>query len=257
MKLIKRFPQVVLGLALIFTGVSHLTTRRLEFQAQVPNQLKEVANFVVLASGFVEIALGVGLVVLWRYREAIGWLTAIFFVAIFWGNISQFVNGTDAFGLAQSLADTCSVRLPDVLVNVIVPLAKRKDTSSETEIRENQNVLIPTTNLFELISGADLYLGGCGTSVWESLYIGTPMACVAVADNQELTYGRLVDKELVIGLGVLHSSNFDAERIAEVIADALAELQSLVEMTQRGQAIVDGRGRERIVARAEQLVQGR
>jgi uncharacterized membrane protein len=84
---------------LIFTGVSHLTTRRLEFQAQVPNQLKEVANFVVLASGFVEIALGVGLVVLWRYREAIGWLTAIFFVAIFWGNISQFVNGTDAFGL--------------------------------------------------------------------------------------------------------------------------------------------------------------
>jgi uncharacterized membrane protein len=99
MKLIKRFPQVVLGLALIFTGFSHLTTRRLEFQAQVPNQLKEVANFVVLASGFVEIALGVGLVVLWRYREAIGWLTAIFFVAISWGNISQFVNGTDAFGL--------------------------------------------------------------------------------------------------------------------------------------------------------------
>ena len=99
MKIIKRFPQAILGLALMFTGVSHLTTRRLEFQAQVPNQLKEVANFVVLASGFVEIALGIGLLVLWRYRQAIGWLTAIFFVAIFWGNISQFVNGTDAFGL--------------------------------------------------------------------------------------------------------------------------------------------------------------
>ena len=76
-----------------------MTTRRLEFQAQVPNQLKEVANFVVLASGFVEIALGVGLLVLWQYRQAIGWLTAIFFVAIFWGNLSQFVSGTDAFGL--------------------------------------------------------------------------------------------------------------------------------------------------------------
>jgi uncharacterized membrane protein len=99
MKIIKRFPQVILGLMLIFTGVSHLTTRRLEFQAQVPNQLKEVANFVVLASGVAEIALGVGLLVLWRYRQAIGWLTAIFFVAIFWGNISQYVNGVDAFGL--------------------------------------------------------------------------------------------------------------------------------------------------------------
>ena len=116
MKLIKRFPQVVLGLALIFTGVSHLTTRRLEFQAQVPNQLKEVANFVVLASGFVEIALGVGLVVLWRYREAIGWLTAIFFVAIFWGNISQFVNGTDAFGLDTDLQRFVRLLFQPVLV---------------------------------------------------------------------------------------------------------------------------------------------
>ena len=116
MKLIKRFPQVVLGLMLIFTGVSHLTTRRLEFQAQVPNQLKEVANFVVLASGFVEIALGVGLVVLWRYREAIGWLTAIFFVAIFWGNISQFVNGTDAFGLDTDMQRFVRLFFQPVLV---------------------------------------------------------------------------------------------------------------------------------------------
>jgi hypothetical protein len=29
----------------------------------------------------------------------IGWLAAAFFVAIFWGNISQYVNGVDAFGL--------------------------------------------------------------------------------------------------------------------------------------------------------------
>jgi uncharacterized membrane protein len=116
MKLIKRIPQVILGLALIFTGVSHLTTRRLEFQAQVPNQLKEVANFVVLASGFVEIALGVGLVVLWRYREAVGWLTAIFFVAIFWGNISQFVNGTDAFGLDTDMQRFVRLLFQPVLV---------------------------------------------------------------------------------------------------------------------------------------------
>jgi uncharacterized membrane protein len=116
MKLIKRIPQVILGLMLIFTGVSHLTTRRLEFQAQVPNQLKEVANFVVLASGFVEIVFGVGLVVLWRYREAIGWLTAIFFVAIFWGNISQFVNGTDAFGLDTGVQRFVRLLFQPVLV---------------------------------------------------------------------------------------------------------------------------------------------
>ena len=99
MKLIKRIPQSILGLALIFTGVGHMTTRRLEFQAQVPTQLKLWANEVVLASGVVEIALGIALLVLWKYRVWVGWTVALFFVAIFWGNISQFVNGVDAFGL--------------------------------------------------------------------------------------------------------------------------------------------------------------
>lgn len=96
---IKRIPQSILGLALIFTGVGHLTTRRLEFQAQVPTQLKPWANEVVLASGVVEILLGVGLLIFWKYRVLVGWATAIFFTAIFWGNISQFINGVDAFGL--------------------------------------------------------------------------------------------------------------------------------------------------------------
>jgi uncharacterized membrane protein len=99
MKLIRRIPQSILGLALIFTGVGHMTTRRLEFQAQVPTQLKQWANEVVLISGVVEIALGIALLVLWKYRVLVGWTVALFFVAIFWGNISQFVNGVDAFGL--------------------------------------------------------------------------------------------------------------------------------------------------------------
>jgi uncharacterized membrane protein len=99
MKIIKRFPQAILGLALGYAGIGHLTNNRQEFQAQVPTLLKDYADFVVVASGVVEICLGLALVGLWRYRQAIGWLTAIFFVAIFWGNISQFVNGTDAFGL--------------------------------------------------------------------------------------------------------------------------------------------------------------
>jgi uncharacterized membrane protein len=99
MKVIARLPQMVLGFALAYAGVGHLTTSRTEFQAQVPSVFVDYADFVVLASGVVEIALGVGLIALWKYRVQIGWLAAAFFVAIFWGNISQYVNGVDAFGL--------------------------------------------------------------------------------------------------------------------------------------------------------------
>ncbi len=99
MELIRRGFQVLLGLALGYAGIGHLTTSRVEFQAQVPSVFAEYADFVVLASGVVEIVLGVGLIALWKFRVQIGWLVAAFFVAIFWGNISQYVNGVDAFGL--------------------------------------------------------------------------------------------------------------------------------------------------------------
>ena len=99
MGFVARVPQVVLGFALAYAGIGHLTTSREEFQAQVPSVFADYADFVVLASGVVEIALGLGLMLVWSYRVQIGWLVAAFFVAIFWGNISQYVNGVDAFGL--------------------------------------------------------------------------------------------------------------------------------------------------------------
>ena len=99
MKVVARLPQMVLGFALAYAGIGHLTTSRQAFQAQVPTLLKDSADFVVLASGVVEIALGIGLVALWKYRVQMGLLAAAFFVAIFWGNISQYINQVDAFGL--------------------------------------------------------------------------------------------------------------------------------------------------------------
>ena len=104
MKFAQRIPQVVLGSALMYAGIGHLTTNRTEFQAQVPTILKSIADFVVLASGVVEIVLGLSLIFLWRYRVIVGWVVAAFFVAIFPGNISQYVNQVDAFGLDSDRA---------------------------------------------------------------------------------------------------------------------------------------------------------
>jgi uncharacterized membrane protein len=65
----------------------------------VPTWVPLDADFVVLASGVVEILLGLSLILLIKYQRQIGWITAAFFIAIFPGNISQYVNGIDAFGL--------------------------------------------------------------------------------------------------------------------------------------------------------------
>ena len=108
--------QVGLGLFLTSAGYSHLTVNRLEFQAQVPTWLPLDPDFVVLASGVVEIALGLSLLALWRFRAHVGLLAALFFVAIFPGNINQFVNGIDAFGLNTDMLRGVRLLFQPVLV---------------------------------------------------------------------------------------------------------------------------------------------
>jgi len=99
MKIVRHAARYLLGAALIYAGIGHFTFSRLAFQAQVPPWVPLDPDFVVLASGAVEIALGLGLIFISRYRKQIGWLTAAFFLAIFPGNISQYLTRTDAFGL--------------------------------------------------------------------------------------------------------------------------------------------------------------
>ena len=99
MVIVKKFAQALLGFALAYAGTTHLTTSRQEFQAQVPTWLPLNADFVVVASGVVEIILGLSLLILWRQRQITGLVVATFFILIFPGNINQYVNHIDAFGL--------------------------------------------------------------------------------------------------------------------------------------------------------------
>jgi len=96
--------RIGLGAVLLFAGVSHLTVARNAFQAQVPEWLPLDKDFVVVASGAVEIALGGALVALPKKKTAVGWIVAAFFVAIFPGNISQLVTHTDSFNLNSDRA---------------------------------------------------------------------------------------------------------------------------------------------------------
>jgi uncharacterized membrane protein len=117
-KYIKILLQIGLGFGLFFAGISHLTTARAEFRAQVPTWLPLDADFVVIASGIVEISLGLGLLVLWTQlpRKLIGLAAALFFIAIFPGNLSQWINGVSAFGLDTDQARFTRLFFQPVLV---------------------------------------------------------------------------------------------------------------------------------------------
>ena len=94
----------LLGGFLLLAGISHLTVSRVAFRAQVPTWLPVDTDLVVVASGIVEIVLGLSLVLLARRRVIVGLVVAVFFLLVFPGNISQLVTHTDSFGLNTDLA---------------------------------------------------------------------------------------------------------------------------------------------------------
>jgi uncharacterized membrane protein len=108
--------RILLGAFLCFAGIGHLTVARTEFLAQVPAWLPLDADFVVLASGLVEIALGLALIFWAKRRELVGLAVALFFILIFPGNISQYVNRIDAFGLNTDQARFTRLFFQPVLV---------------------------------------------------------------------------------------------------------------------------------------------
>ncbi|PVE94048.1 DoxX family membrane protein [Microbacterium sp. TPD7012] len=91
--------RIFLGSSLVFAGVSHLTVAREEFQAQVPESLPLDPDVTVVASGVVEIALGSALLLARRRRGLVGVIAALFFVAVFPGNLAQWMHHRDGFGL--------------------------------------------------------------------------------------------------------------------------------------------------------------
>jgi uncharacterized membrane protein len=110
------FGRLLLGLMLFNSGVSHLTYLRQPFHAQVPPWFPLNPDLVVVLSGYVEIILGLSLVALYRRKAYMGIVAALFFVAVFPGNIAQYTEHRSAFGLDTNTARLVRLFFQPVLV---------------------------------------------------------------------------------------------------------------------------------------------
>ncbi len=107
--------RIILGALVFGAGIGHFANAE-AFLAQVPPWMPAPES-VVAISGVVELVLGAALILSpQRYRYAIGWIVAGFFVVIFPGNIAQFTTGTDAFGLDSDAARFVRLLFQPVLV---------------------------------------------------------------------------------------------------------------------------------------------
>ncbi|WP_040157612.1 PseG/SpsG family protein [Nigerium massiliense] len=167
-------------------------------------------------------------------------------------------GGTDAYG-------GCRVLVPLLLATdapvEVVAIAARREVADELAALKcgpGQRVtVLPTADdLPGIAVGCDAAVSASGTSVWEFLCLGVPMALVCVTDNQLLGYREATHDELCLPAGKLTALREDAGSRAASVAQLtrLLEDPALRErLASRGRGLVDGRGRERVADAVERL----
>ncbi|WP_342450710.1 hypothetical protein [Lunatimonas salinarum] len=136
--LLQKILRIILGSFMILAAIGHFTFQREEFQAQVPNWIPLSKDLVVILSGIIELSLGLAMVFWKKHRVWVGLALGIFFVLIFPGNVAQYVNGTDAFGLDTDRARLIRLFFQPVLIlwalwstGALKALSKRNATTQQ------------------------------------------------------------------------------------------------------------------------------
>jgi uncharacterized membrane protein len=111
---VRSVARLALAVILLGAGISHLTWARTTFRAQVPGWVPGDVDTIVVLSGVVEIALGAALATI--RSKWIGWIVGAFFVAVFPGNIAQWLDHKDAFGLNSDTSRAVRLVFQPVLV---------------------------------------------------------------------------------------------------------------------------------------------
>ncbi|KAA9105606.1 DoxX family protein [Microbacterium rhizomatis] len=118
--ILRLIARLVLSGFLVYTGLSHLFWGRRGFRIAVPDwavrQTRLDKDAIVVSSGAVELALGAALVVLPKERARVGGLVAAFFVAVFPGNVHQWLTGRPAPMMRTDMSRFGRLFLQPVLV---------------------------------------------------------------------------------------------------------------------------------------------
>jgi len=108
--------RVIMGVFMIIAAFGHFFFERAAFQAQVPNWVPMDKDTVVVLSGIPELILGLAMVFWTRQKVWIGIVLAVFYVLVFPGNLAQYTEARNAFGLDTDLKRFIRLLFQPVLI---------------------------------------------------------------------------------------------------------------------------------------------
>lgn len=173
--------------------------------------------------------------------------------------VFAFFGGTDATGAAPVVTRAMAATGVPFELRVVGATEELRAELSQIEPGPGQRVTVigPTSELAGEVTRADVVVSAAGTSSWELLCLGAACAFVCVADNQALSYDRVVALGAVVGLGRVAAVRAEPVTATEVLAGLLRDRAAQDRLRRSGRSLVDGRGRERVADALAAHVQSR
>lgn len=194
----QKIARLFLGAFMVTAAIGHFTIQRQEFQAQVPDWIPMSKDLVVILSGLAELFLGLAML-LWKRRSVwVGIALATFYILIFPGNIAQYLNQTDAFGL-----DTDRARLIRLFFQPVLILWALWSTGALKALSKKARLIPPIPVNFYDIEANDIR----GNRVSMSNYKGKTLLIVNTAtkcglapqfEGLELLYQKYQDQNFLV-----------------------------------------------------------
>lgn len=165
-------------------------------------------------------------------------------------------GGTDAYGAAPVATRALVATGQPFRLTVVAGqdrLRAELEQIAATGLARGQSVTVipPTVDLASRVLAADVVVSAAGSSSWELLCLGAATGLVCVADNQEVSYSRIIDHGLAVGLGYLDAMRSGSDTGAGPLATLLATPARRQQLRLAAWSAVDGRGRERVVDACE------
>lgn len=99
-------------------------------------------------------------------------------------------------------------------------------------------------DLLPLLAKADLAVGAGGVSLYERLALGVPTISITIANNQRNTIGAFARAGATLDAGDVQ--RLDAYALAAIVGALMRDRRRRRELAERGRALVDGRGAQRV-----------
>ncbi|UJR80420.1 N-Acetylneuraminate cytidylyltransferase [Sandaracinus amylolyticus] len=135
---------------------------------------------------------------------------------------------------------------PDLEITALVGAANpdAASLSARSTTERGVDTLIDPPDVPVRLARADLAIAASGSTTWELAYLGTPMALVSTAPNQEPVLRSAARLGIAHALG--SADDFGAADVREALVHLVGSRTARTELARRGQELIDGEGAARV-----------